>query len=99
MREHLEVVSEDPLPVPADCQDGFLCAYWARPEAYLEPDVVSNISALAMLDPDVLRRAQDRLAHDLRTGAWDERHGHLRSLSELDCGYRLVLAGSRSGSG
>ncbi len=27
------------LPIPSDCQDGFTAAYWARPEAYLDPTV------------------------------------------------------------
>ncbi|SRR5713226_6946324 len=26
-----------PVPVPRDCQDGFLAAFWARPEEYLDP--------------------------------------------------------------
>jgi hypothetical protein len=27
------------LPVPRDCEDGFMAAWWARPEAYLDPVV------------------------------------------------------------
>src|SRR5205823_9676919 len=26
-----------PMLIPRDCQDGFLAAFWARPEAYLDP--------------------------------------------------------------
>lgn len=33
------------VPVPADCNDGFLCAYWKRPEVYLDPHVRLSISA------------------------------------------------------
>ena len=36
--------------------------------------------------------AVERLAADLASGAWDERYGRLRSLSELDVGLRLVVA-------
>jgi hypothetical protein len=34
-----------------------------------------------------------RLAADLESGAWDERHGHLREKTpELDLGLRLLVA-------
>jgi hypothetical protein len=33
------------------------------------------------------------LRNDLETGRWDERHGHLRSMTEADYGYKLVIAG------
>ena len=34
------------------------------------------------------------LARDLDSGAWERRNGHLRALDELDCGYRLLVAGA-----
>ena len=81
------------MPVPAGCLDGFTGAFWCRPEAYLDPAVRAGMSSLALLPPDTIARGTDRLRHDLASGAWDERHGHLRELSEYDIGYRLVLAG------
>src|SRR5260370_1269755 len=36
-----------PIPVPGDCSDGFLCAYWRRPEAYLDPNIRGAISTFA----------------------------------------------------
>jgi SAM-dependent methyltransferase len=30
-----------PIPIPADCRDGFLGAYWKRPRAYLDPGLGS----------------------------------------------------------
>ncbi len=81
-------------PVPKDCTDGFGAAFWARPEAYLDPAVHASMSWLAQLDPAVRQRAADRLARDLDAGTWDERYGHLRALDELDAGYRIVIAGS-----
>ena len=80
------------VTVPADCTDGFQNAYWRRPDAYLDSDVQACISSLAMLDREVLDRGLGRLADDLATGAWHERHGHLLGLDELDYGYRLVTA-------
>jgi SAM-dependent methyltransferase len=82
----------DPVPIPADCTDGFFCAYWSRPEAYLDPEVRAAISVFHLLDPAVCDRAVNRLRADLESGAWDERHGHLRELDALDVGYRLVVA-------
>src|SRR5262245_46804210 len=34
-----------PLPIPHDCMDGFLGAYWRRPRAYLKQEVRNAISA------------------------------------------------------
>lgn len=81
------------VPVPADCQDGFFAAYWARPEAYLDPTVRAGISCCALLDQDVVEARIARLADDLESGAWDARHPGLRDLRELDVGYRLVISG------
>lgn len=81
------------VPVPRDCTDGFLCAYWNRPEAYLDPTVRAAISTFHLLDADVCERAITALAGDLASGVWDERHGALRDLDEADVGYRLIVAG------
>jgi SAM-dependent methyltransferase len=80
-----------PVPVPADCTDGFLAAYWARPEAYLDPDVRASMSVFPPLDPAFVTERIGRLRDDLRCGRWDARNGHLRDLEELDVGYRLVI--------
>jgi SAM-dependent methyltransferase len=90
----LDVGRIEPVPVPADCVDGFMACYWSRPEAYLEPVVQAGISGLARLDPAVRARGTERLRADLASGAWDARHGHLRTLAELDVGYRLIVAGT-----
>ena len=83
----------DPVPVPADCTDGFYAAYWARPVAFLDAGVRDGISAFALEDPHVVAAAVDRLATDLASGEWDRRYGELRTLDALDLGYRLVIAG------
>jgi SAM-dependent methyltransferase len=90
----LDVQRVEPVPVPSDCVDGFAACYWNRPEAYIDADVQAGISCLALLDPDVLARGTRRLRADLASGAWDARHGHLRALTELDVGYRLIVAGT-----
>ena len=45
------------VPVPSDCLDGFCHAYWARPEAYLDPAVQAGISVIARLPRDTVADA------------------------------------------
>src|SRR3954453_15512472 len=80
------------VPIPHDCRDGFLGAYWRRPELYLEPAVRPGISAVDALPEEALERALGQLRNDLDSGAWQRRYGGLLSLEELDIGYRLVVA-------
>lgn len=80
------------LPVPADCSDGVLGAYWRRPEAYLDPMVRAAISGLALLDQALVDDAMSRLRRDLDSRAWQRRHAGMAEAAELDLGYRLVLA-------
>lgn len=78
------------LPIPHDCTDGFLYAYWRRPEAYLDPRIRSGSSSFwAIGAPQAGLR---RLADDLASGEWDRRYGALRRLDAYDAGYRLVIA-------
>lgn len=79
------------LEVPWDCTDGFLAAYWRRPDAYLDDGVRAGMSGVAALPETVVRPAMARLADDLRTGAWQHRHDDLLSRETLDVGYRLLV--------
>lgn len=90
----LDVQRIEPVLVPTDCVDGFMACYWSRPEAYTDPVVQAGISGIARLVPEVRERGTERLRADLASGAWDERYGHLRALTEFDAGYRLIVAGS-----
>ncbi len=81
-----------PVPVPADCTDGFLDAYWARPERYLDAEVRAGISAFHRMPEAALTDGLSRLERDLRDGTWDARFGHLRLERELDAGLRLFIA-------
>ena len=84
-----------PLPVPEDCTDGFFGAYWKRPHAYLDPAVRSAISAFSRLEVGIVVAAMRRLESDLESGRWSARYASLLDQSELDLGYRLVIADSR----
>jgi len=81
----------EPVPIPVDCRDGFLCAYWRRPEAYLEPDVRAGISCLAALDDEQLAPGLERLREDIESGAWAQQHADLLARDEWDWGYRLFV--------
>ena len=76
------------VPIPHDCSDGFLCAYWRRPAAYLDPRIRAAISSFWAIG-DVSEKLE-RLAGDLGSGAWAQRHAELLDLDECDYGYRLV---------
>ena len=82
----------EPLSVLADCRDGFFEAYYARPEMYLDPAVRAAQSVWPRLPTGVEERALAALEADLRSGAWEERHGHLRLAPEYDSGLRLVVS-------
>lgn len=80
------------VPLPADCTDGFLSAYWARPEAYLDPMVRANMSPFALAGEERVAGGIERLARDLHDGTWDRDYGYLRTRAELDVGHRLLIA-------
>lgn len=79
-----------PVPIPHDCKDGFLCAYWRRPEAYLDPRVRAAISSFWAIGD--VSEALGRLEQDIDEGVWAEKYSALHNLDLCDCGYRLVIA-------
>jgi SAM-dependent methyltransferase len=85
-------VRVDVVPVPRDCTDGFGEAYYARPEAFLRPEVRAATSGLALTDPHAVQRGLDRLEADLASGAWDQRYGQWRERAEYAGALRLVTA-------
>lgn len=82
-------VREIVVPVPADCSDGFMCAWWQRPEAYLDPGVRGAISTFPRLE-NVEPRLQ-RLRGDIESGEWRRRYGELLELDSVDYGYRVLV--------
>jgi SAM-dependent methyltransferase len=80
------------LPTPSDCTDGFFEAFWNRPEAILDPAIRASQSLWALLEPGEEERIVARLRADLESGAWDEAHGHLREMDEVDGSLRLIVS-------
>jgi SAM-dependent methyltransferase len=81
-----------PVPVPHDCSDGFLYAYWRRPAAYLDARIRSGSSSFWALGTAAETGLQT-LRRDLDSGAWARRYADLLTLDDYDAGYRLVVAG------
>jgi SAM-dependent methyltransferase len=79
-----------PVPVPHDCSDGFLYAYWRRPAAYLDAHIRSGSSSFWVISN--AEAGLQNLKRDLETGAWERRYAELLTLDEYDAGYRLVVA-------
>ena len=90
--EHLGATRVEPVPIPHDCRDGFLHAYWRRPEAYLDPAVREAISVFQLLPPEEVTAAIERLRADLESGEWHRRNEDILDLDDLDLGYRLIVA-------
>lgn len=76
-----------PVPIPHDCTDGLLCAYWRRPECYLDADRRGAMSSFARIDAEP---GLARLRADLSSGLWAERNNRPLSLEALDAGYRIL---------
>jgi hypothetical protein len=83
-------IESTPINIPADCVDGFLGAYWRRPEAYLDPTVRAGISAFGRTTG--VEERIETLRHDLSTGRWARRHRNLLHQTSIDLGYRIVTA-------
>ena len=79
------------VSIPWDCRDGFMSAFWRRPDAYLDPTVRAGISTLAKRSEEELAEGLARLRADLASGAWARLHADLLERDELDVGYRLLV--------
>jgi SAM-dependent methyltransferase len=93
LAEILGPLEVQPVLIPHDCEDGFLGAYWRRPEQYLDAGARSAISTFAKISGVEERIAQ--LRRDLESGAWTQKNSALAELEALDIGYRLVIAQKR----
>lgn len=91
LREVLGYIEVIEVPIPHDCSDGFLCAYWRRPAAYLDQQVRRSISTFSLIGGQ--ERGLKELSSDLSTGRWHQKYGELLQLDSRDYGYRLIHAG------
>lgn len=80
-----------PVPIPLDCTDGFGEAYYGRPEALLDPIVRAGQSGWAFIDKADELAFVERLRAQLESGAWDSKHGHLRTQPTYEGSLRLLV--------
>ena len=90
-RQALGRVEVLPFLIPHDCVDGFLGALAPSARVSRRP-YARAISAFARLGPRQLESGLERLRQDLDAGAWERRHADLLEQTELDLGYRIVIA-------
>jgi hypothetical protein len=81
-----------PFFLPYDLSDLFAAAAWRRPELYLQPEVRAGISSFALANRSLIELGVKSLEADLRSGQWDAKYGEIRSLTEIDVGYRFLRA-------
>lgn len=79
------------IAVPIDCVDGFSEAFYARPEAFLDPAVRRAQSAWSFVPEAVQQRIVRTLGEDLRSGEWDRRHGAWRTRPAFIGSLRLLV--------
>jgi SAM-dependent methyltransferase len=84
-------VEVEPVPIPHDCQDGFLAAFWRRPRAYLDARTRAGMSIFHLPGAEQLLDGLEQLAEDLQTGQWTSRNHEILDREELDLGYRLLV--------
>jgi SAM-dependent methyltransferase len=80
-----------PCRVPQNCTDGFMEAFFGRPEHFLDPQKRAAQSAWAFAPAGAEARFVAKLAADLASGAWDARYGHLRTAPFFDGSLRLLI--------
>jgi SAM-dependent methyltransferase len=80
-----------PLLIPLDCRDGFVDAFYGRPEALLDPAVRRGQSGWNFVAEDAQARFARRLSDDLDLGVWDDRFGHLRTQPEFVGSIRILV--------
>jgi SAM-dependent methyltransferase len=90
--DYLGDASATPVPVARDCTDLFFFALWARPELFLDDEVVRSMWIWNIMDPAEREAGRARLAADLADGTWDRQNGALREADEIDTGLRLIVA-------
>lgn len=80
------------IPVPIDCIDGFTEAYYARPEAFLDPAVRRSQSAWSFVPDSVQSRIVKTLGADLKSGAWNQKYGDWRTRPYIEGSLRLIVS-------
>lgn len=79
------------IEIARDTPDHTLMSFWAHPERVLDADARNATSGFARMDAAVTARVVNAVRADLESGAWDRRHGELRTRASFDAGLRLLV--------
>lgn len=80
------------VPIPHDCRDGLLGAFWRRPECYLDASLRSAMSSFARIEAGA---GLAKLRADLSSGRWEARNRELLDMEAIDLGYRIACCDIR----
>jgi hypothetical protein len=80
------------LPIPSTCRDGFVEAFFSRPEALLDSRVRQAQSAWSLVSEAEQLASVGRLQAALGDGSWDEAFGHWRTAPEYPGSLRLIVS-------
>lgn len=78
------------FPLPRDLSDKNMHSAWGEPEKYFDVQFRQNTSGFALAEPRVVQAGLAELEKDLRSGAWDNQYGYLRSQKEFDAGFTFI---------
>lgn len=79
------------IAIPIDCTDGFIEAFYARPERFLDASVRRSQSMWSFVEPEVHERFVETLSADLASGEWDKRFGKWRRYPQFDGSLCLIV--------
>lgn len=79
------------IPIPGDCVDGFMEAFYARPEAFLDAAVRRSQSSWTFVSEEKQSEIVQKLRDDLQSGEWDRRFGEWRTRPVFDGSLRLLV--------
>ncbi len=85
-------VTIDEVPIPVDCVDGFSEAFYARPEAFIDPAVRRSQSAWSFVPDEVQARTVQQLQASLASGDWERRFGAWRRMPSFNGSLRLLVS-------
>ena len=84
------------VPIPRSCVDGFSEAYYARPEAFLDPAVRRSQSAWSFLQAEEELRTITTLSAELSSGHWNRKYGGWRAKPHFEGSLRLIVSPAAS---
>jgi len=87
------------IPIPIDCMDGFTEAYYARPEAFLDPAVRRSQSAWSFVKQADQLRIVKALGDELKDGTWNRKFGEWRARHYFEGSLRLLVSNHRKFAG